>query len=120
MRSTRIQLVVCLALFYAICETVALPFVAFSLGSNMVLPAAPLKAKIWGWTSSGNQAVTVTLNPGAQVIRATSSQTAPFGWTVSINSPNPSFTQYSITISSTGVSDVVFSTVLFGDVYPEA
>jgi hypothetical protein len=84
----------------------------------MVLPAAPLNAKIWGWTSSGNQAVTVTLNPGAVVLRATSSQFAPFGWSVSINSPNPSFTQYSLKISSSGVSDVVFSNVLFGDVYP--
>jgi hypothetical protein len=49
----------------------ALPLVSDSLGSNMVLQSSPAAARIWGWTSTANEAVRIKFNGQTYTVTST-------------------------------------------------
>jgi sialate O-acetylesterase len=91
----------------------ALPFLASSLGSNMVLQRDQ-QARLWGWTSKPGQEVTVFFNN--QKFVATSDSTNGY-WVVKLPSMKGSFSAYTIVINSTSGDSRVLSNVVFGDVF---
>jgi sialate O-acetylesterase len=93
-----------------------LPLVSSSLGSNMVLQSAPSSARIWGWTASSSQQVTIVLNDGIQKKSTVSAAQAPYAWSIDLDPVQASFKPYYLSIIA-GNNTLQLTNVLFGNVF---
>ena len=99
---------------------------ATSYGSGMVLQAAPARAKVWGFTASAADAVTVQLGGGdavsATVVPDVDDDGKPvFLWSALLPAITASFAPHNVSATSTSKSGIqagaLLSEVLFGDVW---
>ena len=88
-------------------------FVSRTLGSHMVLQAAPQQATVWGFASAGTT-VKVTMD-GAHPMTATSDATGV--WRQKLPATAGSDTPHTIMIQGSGGQTAAMHNVLFGDVY---
>ena len=92
----------------------------------MVLQAAPARAKVWGFTASAADAVTVQLGGGdavsATVVPDVDDDGKPvFLWSALLPAITASFAPHNVSATSTSKSGIqagaLLSEVLFGDVW---
>jgi sialate O-acetylesterase len=83
----------------------------------MVLQSSPAAARIWGWTSTANEAVRIKFNGQTYTVTSSLDEFGNNLWSLDLPPTPASFQSYRIDVSSASGNNVTLSNILFGDVY---
>jgi len=96
----------------SVCQE-SLPLVHPAVYSNMVLQRMPHSARVFGWTKTAQETVSVTFN--GKMYKATSD--VDMQWKVELPPTPASFNTYTITVDSQQSGNATLTNILFGDVF---
>jgi len=90
---------------------------ALALGSHMVLPRSPERARLWGTAAPGARVLCrATLRGGGEPLAAAARADAAGDWLVALP-PQPAGGPHSVTCSTPGWPPQLLEDVLFGDLH---